>query len=269
MVRVVAAIGRGFGGVLSEVGAIGLFVTKALSVGLSSFPNLRRTLEECYNIGIQSLFVVCSVGAFIGMSTALVGYATLRDLGAQNLVGIFIGIATVRELGPAVAAFMVAAKAGSGMAAHIATMRVKEQIDAMEVQAVNPFWYLIVPRFLAIMLVLPVLVIWNDFFMLGTGYLIAGHGEPALDGFRRGSLEGDDQGMGAGALHREHLHLQGIHLRAGRAGGREGHEPSGGLLHRHPHHHQLLPEPVALRGHRTARHVTGPSGTGDEGRTRE
>jgi phospholipid/cholesterol/gamma-HCH transport system permease protein len=173
MVRVVAAIGRGFGGVLSEVGAIGLFVTKALSVGLSSFPNLRRTLEECYNIGIQSLFVVCSVGAFIGMSTALVGYATLRDLGAQNLVGIFIGIATVRELGPAVAAFMVAAKAGSGMAAHIATMRVKEQIDAMEVQAVNPFWYLIVPRFLAIMLVLPVLVIWNDFFMLGTGYLIA------------------------------------------------------------------------------------------------
>jgi len=173
VVRAIEAIGRLFGGVLSEVGAIGLFVLKTVSVGLTTLPNLRRFADECYNIGIQSLFVVCSVGAFIGMSTSLVGYATLRDLGAQNLVGIFIGIATVRELGPAVAAFMVAAKAGSGMAAHIATMRVKEQIDAMEVQAVDPFWYLIVPRFLAIMVVLPILVIWNDFFTLATGYLIA------------------------------------------------------------------------------------------------
>ncbi|OGP86435.1 MAG: hypothetical protein A2Y95_08320, partial [Deltaproteobacteria bacterium RBG_13_65_10] len=173
MLRVVEAMGRGVGGMLSEVGAIGLFVIKTISVALTTLPNLRRFADECYSIGIQSLFVVCSVGAFIGMSTALVGFATLQDLGAQNLVGIFIGIATVRELGPAVAAFMVAAKAGSGMAAHIATMRVKEQIDAMEVQAVNPFWYLIVPRFLAIMVVLPILVIWNDFFMLGTGYLIA------------------------------------------------------------------------------------------------
>jgi phospholipid/cholesterol/gamma-HCH transport system permease protein len=173
MLRFVEAIGRGVGKVLAEIGAIGLFVLKTMSVALTTLPNLGRFLDECYNIGIQSLFVVCSVGAFIGMSTALVGYATLRDLGAQNLVGIFIGIATVRELGPAVAAFMVAAKAGSGMAAHIATMRVKEQIDAMEVQAVNPFWYLIVPRFFAIMVVLPVLVIWNDFFTLATGYLIS------------------------------------------------------------------------------------------------
>ena len=173
MVRALEAIGRGFGLVLAEIGGIGLFVTKTLSVAFTTFPNLKRFFEECYNIGVQSLFVVCSVGAFIGMSIALVGYATLRDLGAQNLVGIFIGIASVRELGPAVAAFMVASKAGSGMAAHIATMRVKEQIDAMEVQAVNPFWYLIVPRFLAIMVVLPILVVWNDFFMLGTGYLVA------------------------------------------------------------------------------------------------
>jgi phospholipid/cholesterol/gamma-HCH transport system permease protein len=89
------------------------------------------------------------------------------------MVGVFVGLSCVREMGPVGAAAMVAAKCGTDMAARLGTMRVKQQIDAMEVMAVNPFWLLVVPKVIATIIVLPLLVVLTDFFSLLAGYVVA------------------------------------------------------------------------------------------------
>ncbi len=132
-----------------------------------------RTMEEAYRIGVQSLPVLLLISVFVGTNLSLQGYAAFTPLGGQRLVGMFVALAGVRELAPIIAATMVAAKAGTEMASQIAVMRTREQVDALEVMAINPLWWLVTPRLLAIVLVMPALTVVAIFTTIASSWLVA------------------------------------------------------------------------------------------------
>ena len=117
----------------------------------------RLVIREAYEIGIKSLPILLIIAGFVGTNLALQGYNAFRPLGGERLVGMFVALAGLRELAPIIAASMVAAKAGTEMASQIGVMRIREQIDALEVMAIDPYWYLVTPRVFGIVLVLPAL----------------------------------------------------------------------------------------------------------------
>jgi len=157
----------------AEVGRMTLFLLRALRCLLTALPNRETLVEQMAAIGAGSVVVVSCVAVFIGMNITLQGYYIFKQFGGQNMVGILVALAVVREMSPMTAAAMVSAKAGTDMAAKLGTMRVKQQIDAIEVMGVNPFWLLIVPRIVASLLMVPLLVTLSNFFGLISGYLVA------------------------------------------------------------------------------------------------
>lgn len=118
-----------------------------------------ETIHEAYKIGVRSLPILLTISVFVGTNLALQGYNALKPMSGQRLVGMFVGLAGVRELAPIIAAAMVAAKGGTEMASQIGVMRIREQIDALEVMAVNPYAWLVAPRLLGILVVLPALTV--------------------------------------------------------------------------------------------------------------
>jgi phospholipid/cholesterol/gamma-HCH transport system permease protein len=113
-------------------------------------------------IGVKSSSVVILTGLFTGMVTALQMHYGFRQFGAEALVGSTAMLSVTRELGPVLAALMVTARAGSAMTAEMGTMRVTEQIDALTVMGVNPFQYLVIPRIIAAIIVMPMLTLVFD-----------------------------------------------------------------------------------------------------------
>jgi phospholipid/cholesterol/gamma-HCH transport system permease protein len=158
---------------LAELGRCARFIGRTFWVMFSVMPSWPSLLEELANIGFGSVAVVSCISIFVGMNIALQGYYTFKTFSAHDMVGVFVGLSCVREMGPVGAAAMVAAKCGTDMAARLGAMRVKQQIDAMEVMAVNPFWLLVVPKVIATIIVLPLLVVLTDFFSLIAGYAVA------------------------------------------------------------------------------------------------
>lgn len=123
-----------------------------------------------YQVGVLSLPVVALTGTFIGMVMAVQSYSQFRALGLETRLGPVINMALVKELGPVLAATMLAGRVGSSVAAELGTMRVTEQIDALSCMGVNPIHYLVVPRFLACFLMIPSLTIMADFMGMVGGY---------------------------------------------------------------------------------------------------
>lgn len=181
---------------LATVGQFALFVLAFARAAGTRPPPPGRTLEEAYRIGVQSLPVLVALSLFVGTNLALQGYNAFVPLGGQRLVGMFVALAGVRELAPIIAASMVAAKAGSEMASQIAVMRTREQLDALEVMAVNPLWWLVTPRFLGIVLVMPALTTVAIFVTVAASWLVATrqlglNGAEFLD-FVRVNIDGRD-----------------------------------------------------------------------------
>ncbi len=116
-----------------------------------------------YAIGVKSVSVVALTGTFIGMVLAVQAYHQFQQMGLATRLGSAINISIVRELGPVLAATMLAGRVGSAMAAELGTMRVTEQIDALTALGTNPIYYLVVPRFLACVLLIPLLTLMGDF----------------------------------------------------------------------------------------------------------
>lgn len=158
---------------LTGVGGIATFWAAVLVSMVRRPPDPRMVLEQMYRIGVQSFVVITAICAFVGSNVVLVGYYAFAQFGGQDMVGAYSGLSCLRELAPIIVGAMMAAKPGTEMTATIATMRVKEQIDALEVMAVNPHWYLMVPRFIAFVLVAPCLIIFADFFSIVAGWLVA------------------------------------------------------------------------------------------------
>jgi phospholipid/cholesterol/gamma-HCH transport system permease protein len=162
---------EGVNQVILDVGDLCLF---ALHVLAWTFwrPGKGTLLPICYTIGVRSIPVVAITGTFIGMVLAVQTYSQFHAYGMDTQLGSMINISVVRELGPVLAATMLAGRVGSAMAAELATMRITEQIDALACLGVNPVHYLAVPRFLACVLLIPLLTVLADFMGVMGGALI-------------------------------------------------------------------------------------------------
>ncbi|HUP00374.1 MAG TPA: ABC transporter permease [Gemmatimonadota bacterium] len=124
-------------------------------------------------IGVQSLVIVMLTGIFTGMVLALQSSVQLQDFGASMFVGQLVSASVIRELGPVLTALMVAGRVGSGIAAELGSMRVGEQIDALEAMGTDPIKKLVKPRVIAGIVMLPILTIATDFIAIVGGQLIA------------------------------------------------------------------------------------------------
>lgn len=172
MNRIIEWIGKTFIGFFSEAGRMLLLLIEVIKQFLKPPLKLERIFVQMEFIGVKSLFVVILVSTFTGMVLALQTYTGFRRFSAESMVGAIVALSLCRELGPVLTSIMVTARAGSAMAAEIGTMRVTEQIDALVVMAVNPVKYLIVPRIVASILVIPILTIISDYTGIVGGYIV-------------------------------------------------------------------------------------------------
>ena len=123
-------------------------------------------------IGVKSLSVVIITGSFTGMVLALQTYHAFHRFSSEAIVGATVALSMTRELGPVLTALMVTGRAGSAMAAELGSMRVTEQIDALTVMALSPIKYLVTPRILAALFMLPILTVIADFMGIVGSYLV-------------------------------------------------------------------------------------------------
>jgi phospholipid/cholesterol/gamma-HCH transport system permease protein len=154
------------------LGDISLFAAQTVSWIGRARPYARTLLPALYTVGVRSVPVIAITGMFIGMVLAVQSYGQFHQLGLATHLGGIINISVVRELGPVLAATMLAGRVGSAMAAELATMRVTEQVDALSCLGANPLHYLVVPRFLACVLLIPLLTVMADFMGVMGGALI-------------------------------------------------------------------------------------------------
>ena len=133
---------------------------------------VKNFFKQMEFIGVNSILVVVLTALFSGMVLALQGYYGFRKFGGESLLGATVALSLTRELGPVLTSLMVTARAGSAIAAEIGTMRVTEQIDALESMAVNPLHYLVTPRLWAGFLMVPLLTVVANVVGIAGGYLI-------------------------------------------------------------------------------------------------
>jgi phospholipid/cholesterol/gamma-HCH transport system permease protein len=156
---------------MEGLGDIALFAASTLSWLFSRLPRRDTLVNNMYTIGVQSLTVVAVIGTFTGMVLAVQSYTQFREFGLETQLGGVINKSMFRELGPVLAATMLAGRVGSAMAAELGTMRVTEQIDALTAMGANPIHYLVVPRFLSCLLLIPSLTIMAVFMGVVGGYV--------------------------------------------------------------------------------------------------
>lgn len=171
--NILAAIGQLTLNVFGETGRMTRFAVRGATSSLMGPFYWRPFIGAFARIGYASLPVVGLTAIFTGAALALNIYDGSLRFNAETFLPQILGVSIVRELGPVLAALMVAGRCASAMAAEIGTMRVTEQIDAMSTLAVDPFKYLIAPRILATTLALPILVIIADIIGVYGGYVIS------------------------------------------------------------------------------------------------
>ncbi len=130
-----------------------------------------KILEQIWFIGAKSMFVIALTGLFTGMVLGLQGYHTLVRFGSEAALGSAVAMTMIRELGPVLSAIMIAARAGSAMAAEIGVMRMSEQIDALETMGINPVRFTFSPRLVAALISYPLLTALFDLVGIFGGYL--------------------------------------------------------------------------------------------------
>jgi phospholipid/cholesterol/gamma-HCH transport system permease protein len=157
---------------VSLLGDIAIFAGNTLAWMVRRRPGHGTLLASFYNVGVMSVPVVAITGTFIGMVLAVQSYHEFFTIGLATRLGSIINISVVRELGPVLAATMIAGRVGSAMAAELGTMRITDQVDALICLGVNPVHYLVVPRFLACVLLVPLLTVLADLMGVMGGALI-------------------------------------------------------------------------------------------------
>lgn len=150
---------------------MGIFLLSALR-GIFARPfRFREVVRQIRIIGADSVWVIFFTALFTGMVLGLQGYYTLRKFGSEGLLGSAVALSLIRELGPVLTALMVIGRAGSAMCAEIGIMRNSEQLDALECMAVDPFRYLITPKFLATIISIPILTQFFNIIGIVGGYI--------------------------------------------------------------------------------------------------
>jgi len=136
------------------------------------FAKRQSIFEQMVFVGIQSMIIVLFVGLFTGIVIAMQSAYQLARLGATIYVSAMVSISMARELGPVLTALVVAGRVGAAITAELGSMKVSEQIEALEIMALNPVRFLVVPRFLALIIMLPCLTILSDFVGIIGGFLV-------------------------------------------------------------------------------------------------
>jgi phospholipid/cholesterol/gamma-HCH transport system permease protein len=163
LMDLIADLGAVIVGWMEGLGSAGIFTLRTVRWVLTRLPKRETIVPNFYQIGVMSLPVIALTGTFIGMVLAVQSFVQFRMLHLETRMGAVINMALVRELGPVLAATMLAGRVGSAMAAELGTMRVTEQIDALTAMGANPIHYLVVPRFLGCLVLIPALTLMADF----------------------------------------------------------------------------------------------------------
>ncbi len=171
-VNIVARVGDFSIKLVEHLGGMALMLVQGLLLTFSPPLRVKNFFKQMEFIGVNSILVVVLTALFSGMVLALQGYYGFRKFGGESLLGATVALSLTRELGPVLTSLMVTARAGSAIAAEIGTMRVTEQIDALESMAVNPLHYLVTPRLWAGFLMVPLLTVVANVVGIAGGYLI-------------------------------------------------------------------------------------------------
>lgn len=155
------------------VGSWGVLVGETLLVSIRRPPSWTLILDQFYHIGVLSLPVVAITGLSTGMVLAAQSFYQLADKGLASATGLLVGKSMLTEIGPVLTAFMVTGRVGSSMCAVLGTMRVTEQIDALKSMSVNPMRYLVAPRILGGVLMLPILTLFSAIVGIYGGYVVS------------------------------------------------------------------------------------------------
>lgn len=150
------------GNFLTEIADGFLFMTRVTKETFSRNFEFREFLRQCYQIGYKTLPLISVTGIIIGLVLTIQTRPALLSFGAVGLLPGMVAISLIREMGPVITALICAGKIGSGMGAELGSMRVTEQIDAMEVSSTNPIKFLVVTRVLAATIMIPILVLYAD-----------------------------------------------------------------------------------------------------------
>jgi len=171
LLRIVGGIGDQALYILTDLGNMGIFLFFSL-VGLCTPPfRFKELIKQLGFIGAGSITVIFFTALSSGMVLGLQGYYSLHKFGAEGMLGSAVSLTLIMEIGPMLTALMVAGRAGSAMCAEIGIMRISEQIDALECMAIDPFRYLISPKFLAALISVPLLTALFDVVGIMGGYL--------------------------------------------------------------------------------------------------
>jgi phospholipid/cholesterol/gamma-HCH transport system permease protein len=170
-----AKTGRIFLDFLSATGRVSIFASSSLINIIRRPIYFKAILQQMVNIGFYSLPVVGLTAIFTGAVLALQSYTGFSRFSAESSIATVVVLSITRELGPVLAGLMVAGRVGAAMAAEIGTMKVTEQIDALYTLSTNPMKYLVTPRVIASIIMLPCLVIIADIIGIFGGYLVATH----------------------------------------------------------------------------------------------
>jgi phospholipid/cholesterol/gamma-HCH transport system permease protein len=170
-----AAIGRLVTSGLASFGEFWLFsaLTARYSL-LTPFrrQDLRRFLPQCHAIGTLSVPVILVTGAFVGMVLAIQAIEQFMSVGLADRMGVIVSLSVVRELGPVLAGVMLAGRVGGALAAELGTMNVTEQLDALRSMGTDPVRVLVAPRFVACVLLTPILTLYTDLMGVAGGWFI-------------------------------------------------------------------------------------------------
>ncbi len=169
------AVGSGVLGTFRQLGVIAMFTMRVFRHAILPPFFLKQFGKACVSVGFYSLPVVGLTAIFTGMVLALQSYTGFARFNAESAIANVVALSVTRELVPVLAGLMVAGRVGASIAAEIGTMRVTEQLDAMRTLRVNPFKYLIVPRVLAGVITLPILVLIGDIIGILGGYIVGVH----------------------------------------------------------------------------------------------
>src|SRR3954464_784846 len=175
-VTFIEQVGRTTTNLMAAFGDFLMFVGRTfgnLGPTFVRWKNLKAILPQMYDVGTKSVPVVSITGAFIGMVLAVESYTQFKSIGQETRLGSVINISVVKQIGPVLAAVMLAGRVGGALTAELGTMNVTEQLDALRVMGTDPIRYLVVPRFLACVLLTPILTIYSDLLGVGGAWLVS------------------------------------------------------------------------------------------------
>jgi len=168
-------IGREANNTLAAFGDFSIFCARTFRWLWGWFrpKNIRLLFPLMYEVGVRSVPVISVTGAFIGMVMAVETFTQFQSIGQEERIGSIISLSVVKQIGPVLAAVMLAGRIGGALTAELGTMNVTEQLDALRVMGSDPIRYLVVPRFVVCMILLPVLTIYSDLLGILGGWVIS------------------------------------------------------------------------------------------------